>query len=193
MKKHILIILIILSSCKTSDDQNDFIPTLPLVTQTGENTFGCYIDGTLLTPRDGTGTLYGPDKAMDFIAGPSATNIYYYELIAHDYKSIFNNRIDIHFVNLMENESQIFLIKSANCQYGLDANHSINIRCKYNNNWYCSINNSGVLSILKFNNQIISGTFEFTAQNINNSNDIIEITDGRFDINRYTVHTTIYP
>jgi hypothetical protein len=193
MKKYILIMLIILTSCKTSEDENEFTPTLPLITQTGENTFGCYIDGTLLTPRDGTGTLYGPDTAMFFISGPSPTNIYYYELIVHDFKSEFHNRIDIHFIDLIENEPQSFSVKNGNCQPGLDAYHSINFRCRFNGNWYCSINDSGVLSISKFNNQILSGTFSFEAQNTEEPYDIIEITDGIFDINRYTVDTIIYP
>ena len=67
MKTAILIInllFITLISCNNNNDDNGFTPSLPAATQTGANTFGCYIDGNLLVPRDGTGYYGTPDDGM---------------------------------------------------------------------------------------------------------------------------------
>ena len=88
MKTTILIInllLITLSSCNSNDD-NSFTPTLPPATQTGANTFGCYIDGNLLVPRDGDGTFNSPSHGVDYLASGDFPNYNSHAIIAHDYK-----------------------------------------------------------------------------------------------------------
>jgi hypothetical protein len=47
-------LIILLGSCNRNST-DDAQLSLPLITQTGENTFGCYVDGGLFLPRDGTG------------------------------------------------------------------------------------------------------------------------------------------
>ncbi len=69
MKKNVLIFFAVVTflGCSKKDD-GSFTPTLPPITQTGENTFGCYANGILITPRDGTGTFNSPDNGMNLIA-----------------------------------------------------------------------------------------------------------------------------
>ncbi len=202
MKKYILIMLLILSSCNTSDDKNEFNPILPPITQTGENTFGCYIDGILLTPRDGTGTILGDDDGMYFLSGPSPDNIQYNEINVHDFKGNSKGILKLHFTNIDLLGEGTFIINQSNCQDGLDANININITCRLWNeqtqlfDWYCSTENGGVIEILNYQNsvdRIISATFNCLVQNRNNSDDIIEITDGRFDINTTTLRYEVFP
>jgi hypothetical protein len=63
------------------------------------------------------------------------------------------------------------------------------------NKYYCSIENSGNLNITRYDysNGIISGTFDFNAVNKDDSNDIIEITEGRFDISWRKINEKEFP
>ena len=47
--------------------------------------------------------------------------------------------------------------------------------------------------ILKSDLIIISGTFSCKAVNLNNPNDIINVTEGRFDVTKNTLITTNFP
>ena len=187
MKATLLILsLMLLQSCSTNDDT--FTPTLPPITQTGANTFGVYIDGNLLTPRDGTGTFNSPDLGMIFWGSPSGNSDS--ELAIRDYKSGNGGLIDIHIANFHENGEGTYTINESNCENGIDANPTINIRCRWwdetsqTYKWYCSLENTGTLNITRydFENRIVSGTFSCKAVNRDDVNDIIEITQGRFDI-----------
>ena len=53
--------------------------------------------------------------------------------------------------------------------------------------YYTSLKNTGQVTITKLDiaNQIISGTFDFTAEDVNNPANTIKVTDGRFDIKYY--------
>ena len=77
--------LLFLVSCSNKSDYQPFVPSLPPITQTGANTFGCYIDGVLLTPRDGTGGLYGTPKGMVFSGSGDPPNYTYNEIRTQDY------------------------------------------------------------------------------------------------------------
>ena len=191
LKTVTLFFTILLINCSNNDPEDH----LPPITQTGANTFGCLIDGELLIPRNGTGTIYGADRGMVLWASGNTQNYDYQEITVHDYKSDTRGRMDIHLINLHQNGEGSFSIKESNCYNQNNANSTINIRCRYNGIWYCSIENSGVLMITRYDyeNHIISGTFSFTAQNSEDPTDIIEITKGRFDINWYTLESVIFP
>ena len=45
--------ILLLTACACIKD-NDFQDQLPPITQTGENTFGCVIDGEVLIPKKGS-------------------------------------------------------------------------------------------------------------------------------------------
>ncbi len=187
MKTYILFLffaVLTLVGCSKNDDG----PKLPPITQTGENTFGCYINGRLLVPRNGTGTFNAPDNGLRFIVGPGPDEFYYHEIKVQDFIGSKGGSMDIHIIDLYQNGAGNYEIQKSNCALDIDANNSINIRCRYYNgqsyDYYCSIEGTGSLNIMRFDleNRIVSGTFNFKARNENNSNDIIEITEGRFDI-----------
>ena len=202
MKTTILIInlFITLTSCNSNND-NSFTPTLPAITQTGANTFGCYIDGKLLVPRDGDGSFNLPSHgATHFVTGTPPTD-YNSSLTIHDYTG--NARLLQLYIENVQNGEGLYQIKESNCQdfAGGNPNPSINIYCRLKdeqtgeNKYYCSIENSGNLNITRYDysNGIISGTFDFNAVNKDDSNDIIEITEGRFDISWRTINETEFP
>ena len=194
-----LLCMLLLQNCSKTDDS--FSPSLPPITQTGANTFGCYVDGKLLTPRDGTGTFNLPDRGMRYNGIGSAPNYDYNEISVHDFKSGTGALMDVHLTNLHQNGEGTFPISESNCQDGIDANPTINIRCRWFDEslqiykWYCSIENSGNLVITRydFSKRIVSGTFSCTAQNRDDPSDTIEITDGRFDINWGALLDTKFP
>lgn len=97
-----IISLLIAYSCNINDEQDGLQLTLPPITQTGANTFGCYVDGKLLIPRDGTGTIGGPDRAAILWGDPSG-NQQYTELDIADFKSDRTGKILIHIQNLNSN------------------------------------------------------------------------------------------
>ena len=97
MKKIILKILVLFSffGCSTDNSNSDIQLSLPPETQIGANTFGCYVNGKLLVPRNGSGTFAGSDYGALLYGGyPVSTD--YYELDVRDYKSERTARILIH-------------------------------------------------------------------------------------------------
>lgn len=202
MKKltYLLIIIILAPMGCSKKDENDFIPTLPPITQTGENTFGCYINGVLVTPRDGTGTFGGPDKGILFTMGPGPTIFNYNDLNVHDFASERTGRINIRIKNLDSIGVGEYIINESSCSQ-VDSPSNNNIFCRVFDpvegiyKTYCSYENSGLLIITKFDveNRIISGIFNGKVRNKENINDVVDITEGRFDLNRNTVNSNVYP
>ena len=193
------VLLHTLVSCSgDNNDKQSFTPTLPPITQTGANTFGCYIDGKLLTPRDGSGGIYGTPKGMTTNALGDSPNYIYNEIRINDRKSEKGGLLRIHLVELHQNGEGTYTINESNCQNGIDANASININCRVYDDteqifkWYCSIENAGTLTITRydFDSRIISGIFSCTMQNKDNPNEQIEITDARFDMKWDTLDLT---
>lgn len=179
-----MIICFVLTGCHPQKDE--FKPTLPPITQSGENTFGCYVNGNLFIPRDGSGTI-PPDKGLRF-SGASTGN--YNEIRIVDYVDRNGGIMNIHIQDLIENGEGIYTINESNCQWGLDANPNINIMVRWfdhdsqTSKFYCSIENTGVLEISRYDpdNFIVSGTFSCKVINRDDPSEIIEITEGRFDI-----------
>jgi hypothetical protein len=202
LKTTLLLFAITFFKCEDNiNNQQTFRPTLPLITLTGKNTFGCYIDGKLLIPRDGTGGIKKNNKGLSYFGLGDGPNYIHNEIYIDDRKSEKGSLMRIHLVELHKNGEGTFNINKSNCQNGLEANNNININCRVYDDteqiykWYCSIENAGKLTITRYdlNNRIISGTFNCTMQNKENPKDIIEITDGRFDIKWDTLDETIFP
>ena len=196
MKKNVLILLAVVTflGCSKKDD-GSFTPTLPPITQTGENTFGCYANGILITPRDGTGTFNSPDRGMILFDVPGPR----YEINVHDFASEKTGKIIIHIINLDSIGIGEYNIHESNCLDGIDSPLTNNIHCRiYDNDenkykFFCSIENSGLINVTRYDNGILSGTFSCTAVNRDDPTEFIEITEGRFDINGYKLPTTKFP
>lgn len=148
-------------------------PTLPPITQTGQNTFGCRVNGEVWLPQ---GDWQNPSPTVDYYnncvlisAERIGQNPYTY--LHLDFGKVFN---DTSFV--IQN-----YLDSAEYQYFV-----------YNASYYPSgpitsyypVNpNSGELNLLKLDtvNRIVSGTFHFVGIDTL-SGDTVRIEDGRFDI-----------
>jgi hypothetical protein len=200
-----LSIFLLASSCHEKEEP--FTPPLPPITMTGLNTFGCYIEGQLLTPRHKVGDLFiDTNRALRYMNSGQPPNNAFNEIIVYDNKSENKGSMSIHIPSIHEAGEGIYSILESNCEWGsFEANPTINVICglweensqgeTINSRVYCSIDNSGKLIIKRYNynQKIVSGTFSFKAINQDDSTDTIEITQGRFDINWGTLNQTNFP
>lgn len=178
---------LLFNSCNINDNSENDQLELPAITQTGENTFGCYINGKLLVPRDGTGTYLGSDKGASFLG--SYPDGRYNELDIRDYKSEKTANILIHIQDLRNSGVGDYIIDESNGMNSIDGMDNSYIHCRIFDEvtgqyqYYRSFINSGLIKITRYDlpNRIVSGTFSCTVKNSANPNDVIEITKGRFD------------
>ncbi len=56
MKNLLLLLVLVIASCSKDNDQQ-FNPQLPPITQTGSNTFGAIINGQVMIPRNSIGYI----------------------------------------------------------------------------------------------------------------------------------------
>lgn len=158
----LIIALFLLGSC--NDDSQTEKEKLPPATQTGENTFGCLVDGKAWVTETSidaygfyqSGVLSitallekkGIDQGMGFI---------------------------IHDLNL---EEKIYTLSLPPDKYAAFGDNILN--CGFET---ASLY-SGTLTVTNFdsNRFIVSGTFEFEAYS-DDCNRIVKVTEGRFDLN----------
>ena len=183
-----------LSGCSKDDAQTE-ASKLPPETQTGANTFGVTINGKVYIPRDPTGTIAGPSSSgMILWSNPSHT---WYEVEVKDGKSAVGFQIYIHMQPLLS--VGIMNLFQSNFHNNIDSTPFTHIYFKIwdanisNYAYYGSIENQGELNIKRLSNGIISGTFQGKFVRYDNSNDFIIITDGRFDINSFTLPNATFP
>jgi|SRR5690625_3639723 len=149
----------ILLGCKKKEQQ----PDLPPITSTGENTFGCYIDGEPYAIFEGTPN---PWKQTWTKFDDHANDGMLYILVSHedprwtfDIKIKNNNKIIGAF------ESKNYPFKSRFFDYQTNQDHFLTFK------------------ITKaIPNQHYAGTF--SGEMINGDGKVIQITDGRFDIKK---------
>ena len=107
MKKLIILLFICLSISCNSDD---YYSRLPHETQTGENTFGCLIDGKLFYPRDGYRGLGGSGaNAISFVASEMYPNYISKHLDVNNFRDARPiNFFTLHIHNLHEKEEGLY-------------------------------------------------------------------------------------
>jgi hypothetical protein len=196
---YLLLVFFLATAC---DKEDPVVPAslLPPITMTGENTFGCLIDGKFFKPRDGNGTIgVSTSKGLKILR----TEQNNFEISIDDFKSDKTTSLIIHLEELFIMNEGIYQVNESNGLRGLDGNDNTYMTCRI---WkdsevgyqrYYSYQNSGLIEITKrefssTSNHIFSGTFKSKLINFNNVNDTISIEAGRFDINAFTVDTTTY-
>lgn len=196
--KHFLIILTVFLVLGCRDSSSiDNSPILPPETQTGVNTFGCMINGKLFYPRDGTPSVGSNPKGVEFTALGVYPNYIFTELIVNNYqdgKPI--NNFFMHFQPF--NGVGEYNWKQTNFRYGVDGISDIYLLIRafdYSENiwkWYGSYESSGKTVIAKYENGVFSGTFSGKLKTEDGKSEI-EITNGRFDFNLFTLPVKEWP
>ncbi|NRB60630.1 MAG: hypothetical protein HRU50_11915 [Winogradskyella sp.] len=164
-------------SCDKNDDDNNGsqnpIDQLPPATQTGENTAGCLVNGEAFLPNNGS----IQPLVLNYLNGEDFTLGISREVNG----SLYTIRISQFNIPLQEGET--YLLNTEFTGSPSSAQYIINTFPPPSPNYY-STNSmvTGELTITSndFNNAILSGTFWFDA--INSEGDIVEVREGRFDI-----------
>ncbi|MFP9098785.1 hypothetical protein ACLI09_07015 [Flavobacterium sp. RHBU_24] len=174
MKKHLLLLLTVLpllalTGCNNDDDNKpaDPVSQLPPATQTGEDTFGCLLDGM----------AFKPDNR------PNATNCFY-QFVDGDYYFVVgasNYHTNLKGITLRTERKQIFEGETYNLFEYTEGNAVGSYTYNLTNN-FTSSTYTGELTITKldFTNHIVSGTFWFDVMDENGV--VHQIREGRFDM-----------
>lgn len=176
---------------------------LPAITMTGANTFGVTIKGKVYIPRDKTGFGVGGDpvRGITFTGNPPDV---WREIIVLDGASESGFKMYIHFKDLFAQGVGIYPLAQSNFYPDIDsieADHIYFTFYDYDLHTYVSygsIENQGEINISRLDgssttNWILSGTFKGKFSRYNHPTEIIEITDGRYDLNLNTLHQAVFP
>lgn len=175
-KLTLLIMLIGIVLMGNGCEKNDKEPELPPITQSGENTFGCLVDGEVFLPQKGmittppfsvSNSQYADGRWL-VSSNNWSQSIYFY--ICQD--------------SLLKG-STTFLIESAdNCSYAgfYDDSEESRESKKYQTDGD-AFNGQVIITRFDLEEKIIAGTFYFDA--INDSGNAVEIREGRFDLKWY--------
>lgn len=201
MKKISILLLttIILTSCTKDSTTETPADTLPPATTSGANTAGCYINGKLLIPKNGSQAIGGPalyglttGVGINFNA-PIIGDDYRYINIKN-FKDADGDEIYLHLNDMTQGLGN-YTVGQSNGQYYTNSlpNNNIVVRKNINTTYettYLSSSNSGIITFTRFDyqNGIYSGIFNCTLYNVDNPSQIIQVTDGRFDIRIATLN-----
>ena len=202
MKTKILFFLTILSllGCTKDDSPQPEPDKLPDATMVGANTAGCYIHGKLIIPKNGINSTSGfPVFGLEYVVGPnfvsSMFNDYFVLKIINLKSQGLSYNIYIQ-MNSLSNGIGNFIINQSNGLYYSDGPNNPQIIVSEVNGTistgkrFLSSPASGIMKITRFDyvNKIYSGTFTCTLYNSQNPSETIQVTDGRFDINGFTLN-----
>jgi hypothetical protein len=163
-----LLVAALLANCGETGCESNQIPKtelekLPPVTQTGENTFGCLVNGKAWVPESNTdATAYYQLKTLQIGAATTSDGV---SLVLLENNSILTKGV----YTLVNNEySDTFFYKDINndpCYY-----EKVNV-----------LDGELTITTLDFTKAILSGQFEFGVF-IDATCDTLKITNGRFDL-----------
>ncbi|MFC6267753.1 hypothetical protein [Frigoriflavimonas asaccharolytica] len=207
MNKNLLLLLLcvtVLVQCARSSEestQDVYNPQLPAITTTGANTFGCKINGVVMVPRNSIG--YIPPGSNHYPCHyANENNNYPFEILsAYDLRESKRGGAYIYLQGVPNYNTPIpigdYPIFNGIIPQNPDFNDNYKTYILFvfydaqgiGHN-YVSIENTGYINVIKSDAQILSATFSCKAKNVSNANEIITITDGRFDINKNTIGIT---
>ena len=199
MKKiFFLLVLLIAISCSKDSPSAKPAEILPPATTSGANTAGCYINEKLLIPKNNNQAIGGPlIYGLNYIRGNNFGNPLfddYLAIIIRNRKDIDGDDIYIHFNQMVQGVGTYVLGQSNGNRFTASPNNNHVILDRGVNSGniqtYLSSPTSGSIVIARFDwiNKIISGTFSFSLYKANNPSDILQVTEGRFDINLVTLN-----
>ncbi len=168
----ILSFTLLFSCCKDDDDNTtptNPIDLLPPATQIGANTAGCLVDGEIFLPTD--------NLVLNFLDGEN----FQLGLSNRNDDDLFDILISLDNIDIQLNES--FLINTEFSNNTRTGEYVINVESPPSPNYYSTTSSvTGELTITyhDFDNAFMSGTFWFDA--VNSNGEIVEIRDGRFDV-----------
>ena len=170
---YLFFLCISFNSCKKDKTEPTEISKLPAATQTGANTFGCLVNGTVFknVGFDGSNSNFRLLVDPTFQNGSFQIRVYSFENSKYQRININSNDIsNIGVFNVIGNNGPLFI----------DYNNE-NGTCNFNQSANCYL--KGNLNITKYDisNGIFSGTFQFNIKDPNFNCDTIRITEGRFD------------
>jgi hypothetical protein len=189
--KTIKICLIFITTLFLSCSENDILePTvteaeLPPITETGANTFGCLINGNVFIPKDKTGYTPpggGTPQGIEILGNNSV-----FVIQARNY---INTAIYLYIPEDLPKQTTYLFGESPGVSYGLNSPDYAHIFCIINNKKYLSFEDSGSILFSKVNQTsgLYAGVFSVKFKNIDDESDILEISEGRFDINIATLN-----
>ena len=174
----LLLVVFTFFNCSNNDDPIEQ-DQLPPISQTGANTFGAVVNGKVFITKDKTDYTppgVGTPKGLS-ILGNNRTFV----IQATNYEDTY---IYIYIPKDFPDERTYNFQNSTGVEYSLSEPNFPHIYATVNGTKYLSFLDSGFINFTKIdiNDGIFSGIFEVKLKNKNNQNDIIEITDGRFDL-----------
>lgn len=178
MKNYIkyIFIAILITSCNNDDDNNtqDPLSQLPPMTTTGENTIGCLVNGEPLTDSGLMNNFY------QFVNGDYFLGINMQRGFSNDFEDM---SISIRRLELFEEETYILNMNSIQNDFTGGSAGYVFSNDTESGEFETNQVHFGSITFTRFDkqNQIMSGTFEFHAEEIN-TGEVINITDGRFDL-----------
>jgi hypothetical protein len=163
--------IVLLASCKKE------ITELPADTQTGANTFGAKVNGVLWAPQ-GFGSFPANDILETRMSGHDIT------INARNFSSSPNEtEFQLTIFGVTAPGTYLFNTDvthpNGTASYGYYVKRNITPQ----NEWLTSSIYTGSVNITRIDdvNMIVSGTFQFDAGSIYNS-DVLHVTEGRFDV-----------
>jgi hypothetical protein len=179
--KRILIglsLLFLFISCRKNHNNNDSVK-FPAETQSGLNTFGCYIDGNAFIPST---TLFGNVHPISVYYTPDSTEYYKAGFLSIQgvdarYSLDFAGRVWIQKLQVF-GTGDYSLRHVFNCVRPYDCDGGVYDNAKENKTYFIE---SGKLTITKLDtlNKIVSGRFDFTSKDT--LGNIKEVKGGVFD------------
>ncbi|RUT72803.1 hypothetical protein [Ancylomarina longa] len=168
----LLVFIMLTANCCEKDDD----PQLPPVTQTGENTFGCLVNGEVWIPRPNL-----PYPKIQVVLGLNVlTNDKYLDIIAYQGAA---SHLGFFFCEQELKEGKtINLQRTMETKDCVDAVYMSKILDQDNITFQIDSIHTGEFLITRLDTieKVISGTFSFDA--INKNGVIVEVRDGRFDL-----------
>lgn len=158
---------------------NKNVDELPAATQTGANTFGAKVDGNFWVPQ-GFGVIPANDILEARFTSPTSIIIN-----ARNFsKSPTETEFEIFLSNVTGPGT--YSLNTDVTRAGATSSYAYYVKRELTpqNEWITSSSYTGTVTITRLDvtNKVVSGTFQFTALNIYNTPQPINVTEGRFDL-----------